>query len=117
MADKFVLGIAAKLAARSLDAYNAYLAEADRDLAEGHRPHYCEHGMNLWVDWDPICGACEDGVTAADGVHRRTVALREAHRRVEQFNRIVSVMSDRAMADLLDGSAVASRLKELVTVA
>lgn len=27
---------------------------------QGRRPHYCRHGMDRWVDYDNICGACED---------------------------------------------------------
>jgi hypothetical protein len=33
-----------------------------RDMAaQGYRPEVCFHGTNLWVDYDPICGPCEDG--------------------------------------------------------
>lgn len=32
--------------------------EADR--RNGHRPHYCRHGRNMWVDHDIACGECED---------------------------------------------------------
>jgi hypothetical protein len=38
-----------------------YQREVEQAHKEGFRPHYCPHGTNLWVDWDPICGYCEDG--------------------------------------------------------
>ena len=42
-------------------------AEYDADCAqwaeEGLAPHYCIHGTNLWVDYDNICGGCEDPLT------------------------------------------------------
>jgi len=41
--------------------YINWEAEAEEYRAEGKRPHYCPHGMNLWVDYDVICGACEEG--------------------------------------------------------
>lgn len=39
----------------------SYERDCDQDRKEGHRPHHCFHGMNLWTDYDNICGACEDG--------------------------------------------------------
>lgn len=58
--------LAAKLAMKYMQNYRQRLVEYEeecrQDRAEGHRPHYCLHGMNLWVDWDPICGPCEDAL-------------------------------------------------------
>jgi hypothetical protein len=42
---------------------------------QGYRPHYCPHGMNLWVDYDVICGACEDGRGYFDYLTELDVAL------------------------------------------
>jgi hypothetical protein len=39
----------------------SYEADCEQDRKEGHRPHYCFHGMSQWTDYDNICGACEDG--------------------------------------------------------
>lgn len=44
-----------------LDAQAAYLAEAEEMRAEGYRMPTCFHGTNQWVDYDAICGGCEDG--------------------------------------------------------
>ena len=41
-------------------AYAAEVAEY-RDL--GYRARYCPHGMNQWVDYDNICGPCEESLT------------------------------------------------------
>lgn len=117
MADKMTLILAAQLQRRSLAAYSNYLEECRADAAAGHRSHYCEHGANQWVDWDVICGACEDGITAQDGVQRRKAALAEAHRRMDSFHRICSAMTDDAIRDLLDTAATADRLRSLLTVA
>lgn len=46
---------------------------------EGYRPHYCPHGRNLWVDYDVICGPCEDGLS----IHE--IALMTAHDEVHTF--------------------------------
>lgn len=40
-----------------------YEEECKRAARQGFAPHYCPHGMNLWVDYDPICGPCEEGLT------------------------------------------------------
>lgn len=40
-----------------------YEADVKRDHERGHRAHYCEHGVNQWVDYDPICVYCELGHT------------------------------------------------------
>jgi len=42
-------------------------AEYEEDCREwarqGYAPHYCIHGTNLWVDYDNICGPCEDSLS------------------------------------------------------
>jgi len=55
------LRLAAAIVRRERAAYAAYRESCDADWRQGYRPHYCRHGMNLWTDYDPICGACEDG--------------------------------------------------------
>lgn len=39
----------------------AYHEEAREYAGQGFRSHYCFHGVNMWVDYDCACGACEDG--------------------------------------------------------
>ena len=45
--------------------YNERLEQYERECreyaADGYRPHYCLHGVNLWTDYDNICGWCEEG--------------------------------------------------------
>lgn len=60
----------------------------DDDAREGYRPRYCEHGTNQWVDYDPICGPCENGVTMGDGVQRRQRALAQAKARVTRIEEL-----------------------------
>lgn len=38
-----------------------YLAEVEEHRANGHRHPYCFHGTSRWVDYDAICGGCEEG--------------------------------------------------------
>lgn len=40
-----------------------YAAECDYWHSQGYTPHYCIHGANLWVDYDCVCGPCEDSLT------------------------------------------------------
>lgn len=56
-----------------------YLEECEYYREQGYRPHYCEHGTNLWVDYDNICGPCEDGFHLRSLDHRweRAVLMAE----------------------------------------
>ena len=36
-----------------------YLAACKEWADEGFAPHYCIHGVNLWVDFDCACFRCE----------------------------------------------------------
>jgi hypothetical protein len=55
----------AKLAVILLNSYRNRFAEYEEECNEyakqGYRPRTCIHGTNQWVDYDAICGACEDG--------------------------------------------------------
>lgn len=35
----------------------------DRLGEQGYRPSECVHGTNLWTDYDPMCLACEEGLS------------------------------------------------------
>lgn len=104
--------------ARSLEqGYAEYVAECEADRAAGYRAHYCEHGMNLHVDYDPICGPCEDGRTMRDGVQRREFALDSAKRRMEQVTKITHMCSDlRTLGVKVDTQPFIDRITELLTV-
>lgn len=45
---------------------DAWLDECAEDRRNGHRPHYCIHGTNQWVDYDNICGPCEASLSDAE---------------------------------------------------
>ncbi len=72
------LRLAATLSKRFESEYAGYLAEVDNWRAQGYRAHYCEHGTNLWVEYDPICGPCEDVLSMGNAIYRRTVAIDSA---------------------------------------
>jgi hypothetical protein len=100
--DRATLKLAAKLSARAEQRYASYLSECDADRKDGYRSHYCEHGVNLWIDYDPICGYCEDGQSAADGVLRRREAISEAKERVAKSRKIVQLIIDAERLGLRD---------------
>lgn len=52
--------LAVALLGRSRRQYAEYLAECEEDRRNGYRPHYCRHGVSMWVDYDCACGMCED---------------------------------------------------------
>lgn len=43
-----------------------YREACEDDRRNGHRPHHCVHGVNMWVDYDCACYQCEDGETLYD---------------------------------------------------
>lgn len=97
----FVLRLAVTLAAEAEESYAAYLADCESDRQAGYRAHYCEHGTNLWTDYDNICGPCEDGRTNSDPMQRRERALAEAKRiygQAEALIRGAEVMSQNGIA-------------------
>lgn len=86
---KAVLSLAAKIAARLYSDYLDHLDACEQDRRDGYRPHYCEHGVNMWTDYDAICGYCEDGISMRDGLTRREYALDQAKRRDAKCREIV----------------------------
>ena len=119
MADKSTLKLAAKLAGRYWDDHQEYLEKVESDRADGFRAKHCEHGTYQWVDWDPICGACEEGWSMANGVHRRRRALDEAKSRVERVAEMRRVLVE-AVEVLgpwaVNTDKVLDRIVELMTV-
>lgn len=74
--------------------YAAYLAACEADYALGYRAHYCEHGTNLYVDYDPMCGHCEEGRTMGDPGQRRRLALYRAKAQREQARKVAVWMRE-----------------------
>lgn len=65
-------------------AYDEEVLEAAKD---GYRPSHCIHGTNLWVDWDPICGPCEDGFGRYEGEALYKAALWAAESDISEYTR------------------------------
>jgi hypothetical protein len=82
----FVLKLAAKIFASYRKDWESYEAECDSYSAQGYRPRTCFHGTNLWVDYDPICGPCEDGYGWFDPMLYRHLAISDAKAAYEEFN-------------------------------
>lgn len=66
-----------------------YHEECESYRKNHQRPHYCEHGANLWVDYDVICGYCEGGWHLDDPMFIRS----EAIRRAKQFRTKISELN------------------------
>ncbi len=86
----------------------AYERECKEYAEQGFRAHYCRHGVNLWVDYDPICGYCEESLTEAEEAAYRTDALLdERKRRGDQGVRLAVVVSEilnRSVSDPLEAA-------------
>lgn len=119
MAEKRVLKLAARLSRRYWDDYQEYLEKVESDRRKGFRAEHCEHGTYQWVDWDPICGPCEDGWSMENGVHRRRRALDEAQYRIERVAEMRRVLSE-AVTVLgpwaVNTDKVIDRITDLMTV-
>lgn len=67
-----------------LDRYRAswaeYSEECEQAYREGFRPHYCFHGVNMWVDYDCACGMCEEYGNSWDYEVYACMAIDEAKR-------------------------------------
>jgi hypothetical protein len=119
VADKRVLRMALRLSRRYEREYQEYLEEVEAAHREGFRAQYCEHGTYQWVDWDPICGPCEDGWSMANGTDRRRRALDEARSRVEQVDKMGRVLTEAVDVlgrDVVDTDRVLARIVELMAV-
>lgn len=119
MADKRTLKLAAKLAERYRLDYLEYLEEVESYRRKGFRAQHCEHGMNQWTDYDPICGPCEDGWSMDNGVHRRRRALDEAKSRIERVTEMRRVLGEAVQVlgpRAVNTEQVLDRITELMTV-
>lgn len=70
-------GVRKQLAADEED----YQEQCEYDRSQGHAPHHCRHGVNLWFDYDIPCGACEGGydLTPAEyALSLARIAIRES---------------------------------------
>lgn len=83
------------VAKRHLDAYRAQFAahevEKREAWARGEMLHYCVHGTNLWTDYDPMCGPCEDGYGYWDYLTFAGLALAEAKADYVRFEERLSL--------------------------
>ena len=91
-----------------------YERECKEYAEQGYRPHYCRHGVNLWVDYDPICGYCEEGLSEQEEAEARAdMLIGERDRRGEQGVRLAVVANE-----ILHGSvspALEAALRTAVT--
>lgn len=110
---------------RLLQVQADWRAEAREDARQGFRPHYCIHGMNMWTDYDPICGGCEDGTFTqwTDGTDLLVVArdnvdimARARNASIASAVREVRPWFDVAIecADLLDGRPLSHAFRQVM---
>lgn len=79
---------ARRFIARGIERYRSWLEDCREWHEQGYRPHYCEHGLDLWTDYDPICGPCEDGYTSSRGIWAD--ALGEGYRFSKDLDGIIA---------------------------
>lgn len=77
----YALPFVAKVRQRDAD-WNEAAQEWSR---QGYRPHYCKHGVNMWVDYDCACWQCEESLT----VHEE--ALIWAHQAWSEYQDMVQI--------------------------
>lgn len=95
-----------------------YLLSVEQDRKDGYRPSHCFHGTNLWTDYDPICGYCEDGAYdpryhKVDGPEFNELVESEAHRiaRRNRFKTVLDMIKDDAKLAYTRGDLVALKFK------
>lgn len=95
-----------------------YLREVEEAHEEGFRPPYCFHGTNLWTDYDPICGYCEDGAYdpryhKVDGPEFNDAVESKAHAiaRRNRFNTVLDMIKDDAKLAYTRGDLIALKFK------
>lgn len=73
-----------------------YEEECREYAKQGYRPHYCPHGTDLWVDWDPICQWCEESLTQRE---EALMLARDIDMEVYDRSCIYSMFIDQAADD------------------
>lgn len=111
--NKSTLSLAAKISRMLERDYAEYLESCESYRRDGYRPRTCEHGTNMWTDYDNICGPCEDGISMRDGMTRREFALDSAKRRMEKVQAITKAASD--LRALVPGWEIPDTLWDEVT--
>lgn len=92
MLSRYTLRLAVKINDSLKADFQSWVESCEQDRAEGHTAHYCEHGKTRWVDYDNICGPCEDGRTMGDPRQRMECAIDSAKGRVERVKKITEHM-------------------------
>jgi hypothetical protein len=94
--------------------YDLYLADCEADRRRGHRPRRCEHGINLHVDHDPICGMCEEGFTLGDPLYRRSIAISEAKARIARADKMSMLLFDlHSLMPSMDVKPIVAEVRRL----
>lgn len=106
---------------RQIDEYDEACRIGEfNEFGQRLRPHYCEHGVNMWVDYDCACGSCEMGYSFRDGKFRMETAISEAKRRMARIHEIMAAtesLRKNGMGDMLDYERVGKEIERLLHVA
>jgi hypothetical protein len=73
-----------------------YRAECIQSYKDGYAPHYCKHGVNMWVDYDCACWQCEVGDDDLENAPE--IALREARQAIKECQSRKDKTWDAAMS-------------------
>jgi hypothetical protein len=109
IANPTVLTMAATILRRERAAWAAYREECDAQRAQGYRPSHCRHGVYLWVEWDAICGPCEDGAGYWEYTREASDAIARAQRAWDLYTAgIAALASVRGIAGDPDGGTLSA---------
>lgn len=87
------LVLALKIFRRWESQWASYQSDCEDWSKQGFRPQYCFHGRNMWVDYDCVCGTCEDlGYYSFDAHGYRRLSLDQAIHAYAEMNRRTKVL-------------------------
>lgn len=91
--------------------YAAHEEHAEECHRQGFRAHYCAHGVNMWTDYDAICGECEGGRQRFHYLEEAETALGYAKWRYSQMTERLELVTALGAA----GGPVSAELAAWVT--
>lgn len=72
------------------ETFAEYEAQVEQNHKNGYIAHYCVHGVDMWTDYDAICGPCEHGYGYFDYLEYLDLSRNRAKELVEQFHKDIA---------------------------
>lgn len=86
-------------------AHKQYERECAEYYEQGYRPQYCFHGTSLWVDYDPICGECEQSFTFSQEVYynaQRAQRIDKRNRKMDKLDKQLNKINNQRIQLLIE---------------